>query len=135
MSYKHLKDIHSDKNSEDYKKLMRERLRKWRKEPAIVRMEHPTNLVRAKSLGWKNKKNYLVVRSRIRKGTMRKERPRMGRKTKSLGMTGVSPKISIKRIAEQRVDKKYPNCKILNSYEVADAGDFKYFEVLLKVKS
>lgn len=135
MSYKDLKEFHSNKNSEEYKKLMRKRVRKWRKEPAIVRIEHPTNPARARSLGWKNKKSFLVVRSRVRKGTMRKSRPSQGRKTKSLGITGVSPDISLQEIAEQRVGKKYPNCRVLNSYEIADGGDHKYFEVLLKVES
>lgn len=134
MSYEHLKEFHSDKNSEEYKKIMRKRVRKWRKEPAVVRIEHPTNPARARSLGWKNKKSYLVVRSRVRKGTMRKPRPRQGRKTQSLGITGNAPKVSLQKIAEQRVDKKYPNCRVLNSYEIADGGDHKYFEILLKAE-
>lgn len=134
MSYKHIQDLYSDKNSEEYKKRMRERIREWRKEPAIVRIENPTNPARARSLGWKRKKNFIIVRSRIRKGGTRKSRPGQGRKTKGLVVTG-TPDLSLQEIAENRVDRKYPNCSVINSYKVAEGGKYEYFEVLLKVQT
>jgi len=40
-------------------------------------------------------------------------------------------KKSIKRIAEERVARKYPNLEVLNSYWVWEDGKFKFFEVIL----
>lgn len=132
MAYKYIKNFNSKKNSKAYKELMQQRVRRWRKEPAIVKIETPTKIARARSLGWKRKKDFIVVRARLRKGGMRKQRPRQGRKTKGLAVRDITPNVSMQKIAEQRVKRKYQNCKIINSYEVADGGSHKWFEVLLK---
>lgn len=132
MAHKYIRENHK-KKSEKHKKLQQKRIREWRKEPAIVRIENPMNSPRARTLGWKNKKGNLVVRARIRKGGMRKKRPRSGRKTKNLAV-GVTPNLSQQEIAEQRVNKRYPNCTVINSYQVAEDGNYKWFEVLLKTE-
>ena len=38
---------------------------------------------------------------------------------------------SIKRIAEERVQKHYPNMEVLNSYWVGQDGRHKFYEVIL----
>ncbi len=58
--------------------LMKERLMKWRRQPAIVRIEKPTRLDRARALGYKAKQGIIVVRVRVRKGGRRKPRPHKG---------------------------------------------------------
>jgi len=107
------------------------RLLHWRKEGSIVRVEKPLRLDRARALGYKAKQGYVIVRARVRKGGMRKERPRGGRKPSKMGVNKITPAKSIQRIAEERVAKKYPNLEVLNSYWVGEDGKYHYYEVIL----
>ncbi len=134
-AYKYIKEFWANKTSEQFQELMRSRYLQWRKEGAIVRIERPTNLWRARNLGWKPKKGYILVRVRVRKGGQRKPRPRSGRKTKGLGIKGHTVRKSLQWIAEERANRKYPNCEVLNSYWVGDDGTHVYYEVILIDKS
>jgi len=107
------------------------RLIQWRKEGSIVRVEKPLRLDRARALGYKAKQGYVIVRARVRRGGMRKERPRGGRKPSKMGVNKITPAKSIQRIAEERVAKKYPNLEVLNSYWVGEDGKYHYYEVIL----
>ena len=40
----------------------------WRNGGSVERVEYPTRLDRARSLGYKAKNGYIVVRSRVRRG-------------------------------------------------------------------
>lgn len=106
------------------------RLIKWRKEPAVVRIERPTRLNRARALGYKAKQGIIVVRVRIRRGLMNVSRPNTGRRPKRMGITHPSKK-SLQWIAEERVARKYPNMNVLGSYWVASDGRFSWYEVIL----
>ncbi len=111
--------------------LMKQRLIKWRREPAIVRVEKPTRLDRARALGYKAKQGFIVVRVRVRKGGRRKPRPDKGRRPKRMGVYGYAPAKSLRLIAEERAARKYPNLEVLNSYYVGEDGNYKWFEVIL----
>lgn len=115
----------------EHKELMRQRIIKWRREPAVTRVEYPTRIDRARSLGYKAKQGIIVVRVRVRKGGMRKERPNKGRRPKRMGVYGFSPAKSLRLIAEERAARKYPNLEVLNSYYVGEDGNYKWFEVIL----
>ena len=115
---------------EELAELSRARLIKWRAK-AIECIERPTRLDRARVLGYKNKRGCLVVRARIRKGGSRKQRPSSGRRPKAMGVTRYSPGKSLKKIAEGRVSRKYPNLRVLNSYYVGEDGRYKWYEVIL----
>ena len=67
-------------------RLMWERLQKWRREPAVVRIDRPTRIDRARSLGYRAKKGIIVVRVRVRRGGTTPTRPNKGRKTKFFKM-------------------------------------------------
>lgn len=113
------------------RELQRERLVKWRREPAVIRLGRPTRLDRARSLGYKAKQGIIVARVRIRRGGRRKSRPRAGRRTKRMGVHKITPKKSLQRIAEERAARKFPNLEVLNSYWVGEDGRHKWFEVIL----
>ncbi len=116
----------------DYRSLYRERLINFRKsKESVVRVKKPTNLSRARKLGYKAKKGVLVVRVRVRKGSGMHLRPKRARRPKRMGVSKLSRRISIQSIAEQRASRKYPNCEALNSYFVGEDGKSKYFEVIL----
>lgn len=128
--YKYLKELWK-KSTEELKKLMKERLIKWRKGPSVVRVDKPTRLDRARALGYKAKQGFVIVRVRVRKGGRRKPRPRAGRRPKRMGVYGFAPAKSLKLIAEERAARKYPNLEVLNSYYIAENGKYKWYEVIL----
>lgn len=115
----------------ELKKIYKQRLIRWRHEPAVVRVEKPINPVRAHELGYKAKQGFVVVRSRIRRGGRRKSRPEAGRRPKRMGVLKFTPRKSLQGIAEQRAARKYPNLEVLNSYWVGEDGAYKFFEVIL----
>ncbi len=43
----------------------RKRLAEWRKEPAVLRIDRPTRIDRARSLGYKAKQGFLIVRQTL----------------------------------------------------------------------
>ncbi len=111
--------------------LWKQRLVEWRREPAIVRVDKPTRLDRARSLGYKAKQGYLIVRVRLIRGG--RKRPQFhggGRRSRTMRRRKIVGK-SYQWIAEERVSKKYPNCEVLNSYQVAVDGRYYWFEVIL----
>jgi len=110
----------------------KERLIKWRKESVFVRIDKPTRIDRARVLGYKAKKGFVIVRGRLKRGG--RKRPlygRRGRKPTKTGMTKYTPEKSLKRILEKRVQKKYPNLEVMGSYPVGEDGKHKWFEVIL----
>jgi large subunit ribosomal protein L15e len=129
--YRHLQKAWKKPDQSYVRGLMRQRAIRWRRQPAIVRVEKPTRIDRARRLGYKAKKGFVVVRARVRRGGRRKPRPKMGRRQKRMGVSKYTPAKSIKLIAEERVARKYPNLEVLNSYWVWEDGVSKWFEVIL----
>lgn len=110
---------------------LRKKLIKWRREPSVARVEHPSRPDRARALGYKAKQGIIVVRVRVRKGGRRKQRPDSGRRPKRMGVEGFAPAKSLRLIAEERAARKFPNMEVLNSYYVAEDGIYKWYEVIL----
>jgi len=129
--YAYIREFWRNRNSLEFKELMRSRLIEWRRDSAIKRIERPTRIDRARALGYKAKQGYVVVRVRVRRGGRRKKRPVRGRKSRNLGVNKITPKKSIRWIGEERVARKYRNLEVLNSYWVGQDGRYKYFEVIL----
>jgi len=113
------------------KDLQRERLIKYRREGSVVRVDKPTKISRARELGYKAKQGYIIVRSKVRRGGRRKSRPSRGRKPKKQGVTKITMRKNLRRIAEERAAKKYPNMEVLNSYWVAEDGKHKWYEIIM----
>jgi len=103
----------------------------WRRQGTFTRVEHPTRIDRARSLGYKAKQGYIVVRVKVRRGGLRKHRIAKGRRAKRRGISKITMGKSLQRIAEERVAKKYPNLVPLNSYWVGQDGKRKWYEVIL----
>jgi large subunit ribosomal protein L15e len=110
---------------------LKEKIVNARAEPRIVRLERPTRLDRARRLGYKAKQGFIVVRVRVSKGGMRKQRPRSGRRPKHLGVVKIKQADSMKIVAERRVLKKYPNMELRGSYYVFEDGRYYWFECIL----
>jgi len=84
--YKYIRQAWKNTDDSYIKELMQKRAPEWRKENVITRIDRPTRLDRARSLGYKAKKGYVLVRTRVRRGGRRKTRFKAGRKPKRMGV-------------------------------------------------
>lgn len=110
--------------------LYKQRLVKWRKEPVVNRIERPTRLDRAHSLGYRAKQGFIVVRVKVRKGVRKRPKWAGGRRPKRTGRfypLGKAKQV----VAEEKVATKFPNMEVLNSYWVGMDGNHEWFEVIL----
>ena len=110
-------------------KTLRERMVEWRRSGVFTVVENPLRIDRARSLGYKNKKGFVMVRIRVKRGGHKRPRPNKGRRSKRLHTRKVL-KMSYKWIAEQRVSRKYKNLEVLNSYMVGKDGMHYFYEVI-----
>ena len=111
-------------------KIYRERLILWRREPVLVRLERPTRLDRARSLGYRAKKGIIVIRVRVNRGGRKRLKIRKGRKSKHFRRRKILGK-NYQQVAEERANKKYINLEVLNSYKVGEDGKHYWYEVIL----
>ncbi|MCD6227130.1 50S ribosomal protein L15e [Candidatus Micrarchaeota archaeon] len=114
------------KKSPEYKL----RLREWRKANVVTEVEKPTNISRARNLGYKAKEGYFIVRVKVGRGLRARPKPTGGRKPRH-NYKYKAPGVSYQVLAEQKAGKKYPGLEVLNSYWVGEDGQHKYFEVIL----
>jgi len=128
--YNHLGDQWK-KPDMSFKSPQQQRLIQWRHEENFLRVDKPLRIDRARSLGYKAKQGYIVVRTHVRRGGLRKPTIRSGRKPSAKGMTKITMAKSTQRIAEERTARKYPNMEVLNSYWVGEDGKQHYYEVIL----
>ena len=131
MAYKYIAKAWKKPNESFVKDLMWQRTINWRKQHAIIRIERPTRLDRARNLGYKAKQGIILVRVRVRRSGFRKKRPTGGRRQKRLGVNKFKVAKSIRLIAEERAARRYPNLEVLNSYWVWEDGRFKWYEVIM----
>jgi large subunit ribosomal protein L15e len=129
--YAYVREAWKQPDTSEVKDLLWERLQVWRREGSVVRVERPTRIDRARSLGYKAKQGIIVVRVKIRRGGRRKPRYVRGRRTARMGMRRMTPAKSLQRMAEERASRRYPNMEVLNSYWVGEDGRHKWFEVIL----
>jgi large subunit ribosomal protein L15e len=131
MAYKYIAEEWAKPEESFVDELMRQRLIEWRRQQTVTRIERPTRLDRARKLGYKAKQGFVIARTRVRRGGMRKQRPRSGRRPKRMGVKKFKPAKSLRLIAEERTAKKFPNLEVLNSYWVGEDGRHKWFEVIM----
>ncbi|MFQ5941106.1 MAG: 50S ribosomal protein L15e [Nitrososphaerales archaeon] len=103
----------------------------WRRQPAMLRIERPSKIDRARRLGYKAKQGFIVVRIRVGVGGMRKQRPKAGRRPKHIGVVRIKQSDNMRKVAERRVGEKYPNMKVIGSYYLYKDGKNYWFECLL----
>jgi len=131
MAYKYIAEAWAKPEKSFVDELMRQRLIEWRRQPVITRIDKPTRLDKARKLGFRAKQGFVMARVRVRRGGLRKVRPKAGRRPKRMGVKKFKPSKSLRLIAEERVGRKFPNLEVLNSYWVGEDGVSKWFEVLM----
>ncbi|MDY6771036.1 MAG: 50S ribosomal protein L15e [Candidatus Nanohaloarchaea archaeon] len=130
--YSYAREQWRDRNDDEtLRKIWQQRLKEWREQDAITRIERPTRIAKARSIGYKAKPGVIVVRGRVMRGSRRRRDIKAGRRPKRAGQVKFSPKKNYRQIMEERVSQKYPNLEVLNSYPVAKDGIHKWFEHVL----
>lgn len=109
---------------------LRARMIDWRAGEAIVKVEKPLRLDRARSLGYKAKKGVIVVRVRLMRGGHKRTRPYKGRRSKRLHPRK-NLTMNYQEIAETRAARRFSNMEVLNSYNIGKDGQHYFFEVIL----
>jgi large subunit ribosomal protein L15e len=131
MAYKYMAEEWAKPEKSFVDELMRQRMIEWRRQQTVTRVERPLRLDRARKLGYKAKQGFVIARARVRRGNLRKVRPKSGRRPKRMGVKKFKPAKSLRLIAEERAGRKFPNMEVLNSYWVGEDGRSKWFEVIL----
>jgi large subunit ribosomal protein L15e len=130
-SYKYVEKLWKNPK-ESLKEILKKKLIEWRKQKVVERIEKPTRLDKARKLGYKAKKGFVLARVRVRKGGRRRRLyGRRGRKPSKAGLVKFTPAKSLKRIAEEKVARRFPNLEVLKSYYVGEDGKYKWFECIL----
>jgi len=129
--YHFIGEAWKDLDGDEMRQVMWQRLVDWRKEGSFVRVDKPLRLDRARALGYKAKPGFVIVRTKVRRGGLRKHRIRKGRRPKRKGILKITMRKSIQRIAEERASKRYPNLEVLGSYWVGEDGKHKWYEVMM----
>lgn len=119
------------KHDTSYKSPQKTRMIQWRKEKNFLRVDRPVRIDRARSLGYKAKQGYIIVRGRVRHGGLNRHQIKGGRKASARGTKKLTPAKSTQRITEERAAAHFPNMEVLNSYWVGKDGMYHYFEVIL----
>lgn len=127
--YKYIKQLWKNPKK-NMPELWKKRLIQWRREPVTIRIEKPTRLDKARELGYKAIKGFVIVRQRVNKGGRMRPKIRKARRPKTMRRKKIVAK-NYQRIAEERANKKFHNCEVLNSYWVAEDGLYKWYEILL----
>jgi len=127
--YKYIKKAF-EKEYKERSAILRHRITEWRKLGTVTRIERPTNITRARSLGYKAKEGYLMARVAVGRGSRKRPHPWGGRKP-AKNVAYLSPGKSLQRMAEEKAARVFSNLEVLNSYWVGQDGVKKYFEVIL----
>src|SRR3989344_3026300 len=115
---------------ENIRKNLRQNMVEWRRQNAIFRIDKPSDIGKARMLGYKDKKGFVVVRVRLKRGGHRRKKVRAGRKS-SKQTTRKNLKMNYRGIAESRAGRKYKNLGVLNSYWAGKDGQHYFFEVIM----
>lgn len=127
--YKYVSSVWK-KQDHEFVAMQRKRLTEWRNEETTVRIERPTRIDRARSVGYKAKQGIILVRQRVDRGGRQRPTIRSGRRSAHSFQKKILSK-NYQQIAEERANAKYKNCEVLNSYFVGEDGIHKWYEVIL----
>ena len=109
----------------------RDRMIEWRSGHALEVVEKPLRLDRARTLGYKAKKGFVIVRVRLKRGGRKRQRAGVkGRKTKKQTIRKTL-KMNYKWVAETRAARKFKNLEVLSSYWIGKDGKHYFYEVIM----
>ena len=113
------------------REMLYERMIEWRAGNSIERVEKPLRLDRARALGYKAKRGFVILRVRLKRGGRKRERA--GIKGRKSGKQTIRKTLKMNHqwVAEIRAARRYDNLEVLNSYFIGKDGKYIYFEVIM----
>jgi large subunit ribosomal protein L15e len=131
-AYKYMSELWRKKQSDVLRFLLRIRAWQYRQQNKTMRVTGPTRPDKARMLGYKAKQGYVVVRQAVRRGG--RKRPNHNGivfgKPKHHGINQLKFVRNHRSVAEERVGRRFPNLRVLNSYWVNQDASYKYYEVI-----
>lgn len=127
--YYYIKQIWK-KPSEEFTIDQRKRMIDWRASERVTKIEKPLRLDKARAIGYKAKKGFVVLRVTVKRGGHYRSRPASRRRGSKQGVRKVL-KMSYQWIAEQRAQNHHKNLEVLNSYPIGADGKFYFYEVIM----
>lgn len=112
------------------REVLQSRLVQWRAGESIVKVDKPLRIDRARTLGYKAKLGFIVVRVRVKRGGRKRSRHKHGRKSRKQHTRKIL-KMSYQWVAEIRAANAYPTLEVLNSYPLAKDGKSYFYEVIM----
>ncbi len=112
------------------RELLQGRLIQWRASDAVTQVAKPLRLDRARALGYKAKKGFVILRVRVQRGGRQRSRHKHGRKSRKQHVRKVL-KMSYQWVAEIRAQHHHTNLEVLNSYPLAKDGKHGFYEVIM----
>ena len=112
------------------REVLQSRLVQWRAGESIVKVDKPLRIDRARTLGYKAKLGFIVVRVRVKRGGRKRSRHKHGRKSRKQHTRKIL-KMSYQWVAEIRAANAYPTLEVLNSYLLAKDGKSYFYEVIM----
>ncbi len=106
------------------------KLVEWRNSDSIERVEHPTRIDRARSLGYRAKQGFVIARVRVIRGGKNNPRIMKGRAGGNKS-TKITQAKNYQWICEERAQKRFPNLEVLNSYWIGQDEKYYYYEIIL----
>lgn len=131
--YKYLRALWK-KPAEEMGGIHKQKMVQWRSEPVVTKVENPTRLDRARSLGYKAKQGVIVARVKVVRGGRKTPQVAGGRRPRRSGrfFTLNKPK---QQVAEEKAAARYRNMEVVNSYWVGEDGKSVWYEVILADRS
>ena len=111
-------------------KASKENVLEWRRGSVFTRLERPTNIGKARALGYKAKPGFVIVRIKIGRGGRTRTRPRSARKTAKQTIRKTLM-MNYRWVAEQRVGRRFRPLEVLNSYLLGKDGINSFYEIIL----
>jgi large subunit ribosomal protein L15e len=107
------------------------RLRTWeyRQLPVVHKATRSSRPDKARKLGYKNKEGYIIWRVRVRRGGRKRPVSKgiVYGKPSSVGINQLKFARNLRSTAEERVGRRVPGLRVLNSYWVGQDGTYKYY--------
>ena len=113
------------------REMLQKKMIKWRAGDSVERVAKPLRLDRARALGYKAKKGFVILRVRVRRGGRKRSRAGVkGRKTRKQTIRKTL-KMNYKWVAEVRAARKYKSLEVLNSYFIGKDGKYYFYEIIM----
>jgi large subunit ribosomal protein L15e len=132
-AYAYVSELWKKKQCDVLRFLLRVRTWQYRQLPVVHRASRSSRPDKARRLGYRAKQGFVIYRVRVRRGGRKRQVPKGQTygKPAGHGVNELKPSRNHRSVAEERVGRRCPALRVLNSYWVGQDSTFKFYEVIL----